>query len=201
MPEGLPNINLLPEFERDSSRKNMLLLVLIGFIFISYIVIAFFYFYTKTNLESVNLEHTEISEEVTLKTTELEELEAGSSSIEQAISFVENYEIPTSSFITELDFLLPNHSYLSEYDYRNGDTSVTVSFETLDKVAEYTTNLTNSDYIVDTKVENIDTFFIGDVVDEETEQFDAIPRYETNFSLVADKEKLKGDFTDDEDVE
>lgn len=198
MPEELPDINLLPKIERDSSSKNILLLTIIALILLSYIMIGFYYFYTKKQLETVTEEHTTINEQVTLKTTELEQLEGGSSSLGKAISFVENYEIPTSSFIKELDFLLPDHSYLTEYTYQNGNTTVTVSFETLDKIADYTTKLTNSDYIIDTKVDTVETVVIGDAVDEDSEQFEVIPRYETNFTLIANKQQLKGESTEDE---
>ena len=179
MPEGLPDINLLPKIERDRSSKNLLILTVIALIFISYIFIGFYYFYTKKHLEAVNEEHSTLHEEVNLKTEELEQLQSGSSSLAQAITFVEQYEIPTSSFITELDYLLPEHSYLNGYEYNNRSTNITVSFETLDKVAEYTTKLTNSDYIIDTKVDHVETFNLGsgEDVDIENNQFDVIPRY------------------------
>ena len=201
MPEGLPDINLLPKIERDRSSKNLLILTVIALIFISYIFIGFYYFYTKKQLEAVNEEHSTLHEEVHLKTEELEQLQSGSSSLAQAITFVEQYEIPTSSFITELDYLLPEHSYLNGYEYNNRSTNITVSFETLDKVAEYTTKLTNSDYIIDTKVDHVETFNLGsgEDVDIENNQFDVIPRYQTNFSLIVDKNQLKGESTEDDE--
>src|SRR5690625_3980138 len=148
MPQELPDINLLPKYEGQASSKNMLLVIFIALILISYIVIGIFYFITKSKLEAVNEEHTHIDEQVSELSVELQQLETGGSSLEQAYSFVEYYEIPTSHFIEELDFLLPSNSYLSSYEYNNGETNISVHFETLDKVAEYTSELTNLDYIL-----------------------------------------------------
>lgn len=198
MPERLPDINLLPKIERESYTKNLIILILIALIIISYILIGFYYFYTKKQLETLNENYSSLNEEVHLKTTELEQLQSGSSLLEQAISFVENFQIPTSIFITELDNLLPDNSYLSEYQYNNGSTNITVNFESLDKVAQYTTSLTNSNYIVDTKVDQVETFTLGES-NEVEEQFDTIPRYRTNFTLITDKQKLKGESTEDDE--
>lgn len=198
MPERLPDINLLPKIERESYTKNLIILILIALIIISYILIGFYYFYTKKQLETLNENYSNLNEEVHLKTTELEQLQSGSSLLEQAISFVENFQIPTSIFITELDNLLPDNSYLSEYQYNNGSTNITVNFESLDKVAQYTTSLTNSNYIVDTKVDQVETFSLGES-NEVEEQFDTIPRYRTNFTLITDKQKLKGESTEDDE--
>lgn len=198
MPERLPDINLLPKIERESYTKNLIILILIALIIISYILIGFYYFYTKKQLETLNENYSNLNEEVHLKTTELEQLQSGSSLLEQAISFVENFQIPTSIFITELDNLLPDNSYLSEYQYNNGSTNITVNFESLDKVAQYTTSLTNSNYIVDTKVDQVETFTLGES-NEVEEQFDTIPRYRTNFTLITDKQKLKGESTEDDE--
>lgn len=198
MPERLPDINLLPKFERESYTKNLIILILIALIIISYILIGFYYFYTKKQLETLNENYSNLNEEVHLKTTELEQLQSGSSLLEQAISFVENFQIPTSIFITELDNLLPDNSYLSEYQYNNGSTNITVNFESLDKVAQYTTSLTNSNYIIDTKVDQVETFSLGES-NEVEEQFDTIPRYRTNFTLITDKQKLKGESTEDDE--
>lgn len=198
MPERLPDINLLPKIERESYTKNLIILILIALIIISYILIGFYYFYTKKQLETLNENYSNLNEEVHLKTTELEQLQSGSSLLEQAISFVENFQIPTSIFITELDNLLPDNSYLSEYQYNNGSTNITVNFESLDKVAQYTTSLTNSNYIIDTKVDQVETFTLGES-NEVEEQFDTIPRYRTNFTLITDKQKLKGESTEDDE--
>lgn len=199
MPEGLPDINLLPKIERESTSKNLYIFIFIAIILVSYLLIGFYYFHTKKQLKEVNEEYSTLDEVVILKTAKLEELESGSSSLEQAITFVENYNIPTSSFITELDDLLPNNSYLSEYEYNNGATNIIVNFETLDKVAEYTTKLTNSDFISDTKVDEVETYSFGEETDTENTQLNSMPRYQTSFSLIANKEKLKGESTEEDE--
>ena len=195
MPQELPDINLLPKYEGQASSKNMLLVIFIALILISYIVIGIFYFITKSKLEAVNEEHTHIDEQVSELSVELQQLETGGSSLEQAYSFVEYYEIPTSHFIEELDFLLPSNSYLSSYEYNNGETNISVHFETLDKVAEYTSELTTLDYILDARVDDVETFALE--AEDNIGVFNVIDRYQSHFSLLVHKQKLKGAVLED----
>lgn len=200
MAEGLPEVNLLPKYERESSIKYLLFIIFIVLMLIFHLFIGIYYFITKSNLEAVKDEYTQLNEQLNILTAELKQLEdGGNSSLGQAVTIVEQHEIPTSNFITELDSLLPNNGYLSEYEYENGDTKVVAHFETLDTVANYTTELTTSDYITDTKVDEVETFMLKDEeADEDIEQFDLIPRYEANFSLIVNKQQLKGESSEDE---
>src|SRR5699024_201660 len=114
------------------------------------------------------------------------------SAYEQAVAFAEYYSVPTSFLITELNRLLPDDSYLSDYTYSTSEVKIVSHFETLDTLANYTTKLMNSDFLTDVKVESINTFTLKE---EETEddatQFDVIPRYDGDFSLTINKQKIK----------
>src|SRR5690625_1283170 len=180
MPEGLPDVNLLPKYERQRSGGMIIFIAFIIFIFIAYILLGTYYFTTKNKMATIDTTHEQLVEEKETLETQVEQLEAeGSPSLDQMIDFVENHNIPTSSFITELDYFLPDHSYLSEYEYGSQEAKVSIHFETLDTVANYTTKLTMSDYIIDTKVDVVETFML----EEDKQDFDTIPRYDADFIL------------------
>jgi len=200
MPEGLPDINLLPKYERQSSKSFIIFIILIIIMIILFLFFGASYFITKSKLHSVETTYNELSKEVDELHEELKMVdEDESSSFDEAVLFVENHAIPTSIFITELDDLLPDYSYLSEYQYANQEAEVIAHFETLDTVAAYTTELTTSPYVHDTKVDVIETFLIKEeMADEDKGEFDSIPRYETEFTLKINKQKLKGAASEDE---
>lgn len=200
MPERLPDINLLPEFRRDSNLQLVIFYLFVGLILLSFIFIGFFYFSTKSKLNTAQSEVSELSAQRELLVTEKAELESDQgSTYEQAVKFAEHYAVPTSSMLVELDRLLPDDSYLSEYNYSTSGVEVTSHFETLDTVAHYTTQLLNSSYFIDTKVDTIEAFSLKE---EETENLEdslnIVPRYESRFMLSVDKKLLREGLTDDE---
>lgn len=199
MPEGLPDINLLPKYERQSPGTFYVFITMIIIILLSFILLGFFYFTTKNKLQTKEAEYEELSLEVEELQAQVQQHETGGTSLEQAVAFVENYNFPTSNFITELNDLLPEHSYLSEYEYGNQVTEVFAHFEKFDTVANYTTELTTSDYILDTKVDKVESFGLKEEVPEENiVNFNVIPRYEAEFTLDINKQKLKGESEEDD---
>ena len=200
MPERLPEINLLPEYRRDSHLLSIVYYIFIALILLSFVALGYFYFSTKSKFETLSQEATELTEKRDLLAAEKEELESDDgSAYEQAVRFAQNYAVPTSKLIDELNHLLPENSYLSNYDYSSSGVNIQSHFETLDAVAQYTNLLTNSELISDTKVDSINTFTLKE---EETKdvstQFNTIPRYESDFSLTINKRKLKEESTNNE---
>lgn len=200
MPGRLPEINLLPEFRRDNHIQSFFFYLFVVLILLSFVVIGYFYFTTNSKLETLSQQSSELSEQRDLLAAQKAELESDKgSAYEQAVTFVQNYAVPTSTLIVELNHLLPENSYLSNYDYSSSGVNIQSHFETLDAVAQYTNLLTNSELISDTKVDSINTFTLKE---EETEdvstQFNTIPRYESDFSLTINKRKLKEESTNNE---
>lgn len=200
MPEELPDINLLPKYERQSSSTFYLIIAMLIIILVSFILLGFYYFSIKNKVQTAEAEYEEISLKVEELEAQVQQLEVGgTSTLDQAVGFIENHNIPTSMFITELNDLLPEHSYLSEYEYANQVAKVFAHFEQLDTVANYTTELTTSDYMLDTKVDKVETFGLKEEIPEEDiVNFNVIPRYEAEFTLNINKQKLKGESAEDE---
>lgn len=190
----LPEVNLLPDYEREHSIVPIILLVFTMIILLAYVLFGFYYVKTKSNLQTVEEQSSNMSGEVEILRAQAEELTTeASSSIEQAVSFAENYNIPTSELIIEINDLLPEQGYLKEYVYEEKVVRPTIHVETLDEVANYTTALLASDFIRDTKVNRAEAFTVKDEgLTETAVEFDTIPRFQADFTLDIHKEKLKG---------
>src|SRR5699024_9064572 len=172
-----------------------------GLIIISFILIGYLYFSTNSKLTKAEKESVALQDDRDLLRIKVDNLQASEtpSNYEDAVAFAEYYQIPTSSLISELNRLLADNSYLSSYNYSTEAVVLETHFETLDMAADYTTRLTASDYIIDTKINSLTTFSLkeeegeGDIV-----LFDVMPRYEGDFSLLINKDKLKEESTEDE---
>lgn len=199
-------INLLPQYERKSQNLFYYFLLFLIVILISYSLFGFYYFSTKSKVKAVDIKQAELNVDMEELDMELNQETADETlSIEQAVLFAENYNIPTSTLILELNDLLPEQSYLSDYTYSNKVSNIIVHFETLDAIANYTSDLTTTDFLEDAKVNGISTFELKEDADQDEDeyedeeivedeiQFDIIPRYEADFTLDINKEKLKGE--------
>lgn len=200
MPDRLPEINLLPEFRHESRTQSILFLIFVALVLIAFAFMGYLYFSTKSKLATTTSEVSELTEQRDLLTAQKNQLEADeTSAYEDAVHFVENYAIPTSVIVTELNRLLPEEGFLSEYDYNSSGVKVVSHFETLDDVAGYTTKLINSEYFTDTKVESIETFALKEEEGDDGQVlFNVIPRYESDFSLLINKHKIKEESLRDE---
>lgn len=196
----LPDVNLLPKYERHSSVASIIFIIFTVVIVLAFFLLGFFYFKTKSNLQAVDTEYSEVSNQVEILQSKWEKLETGdTSTIEQAVAFVENYNIPTSRFIVEINDLLPSEGFLKEYTYENEVARPTIHVETLDAVANYTTALLSSEFIIDTKVNRAEAFTVKEEGLTESEvDFDTIPRFEADFTLEVNKAKLKEESLEDE---
>lgn len=196
----LPDVNLLPQYERHSSVASVIFIVSTVVIVLAFCLLGFFYFKTKSDLQTVEAEYSEVNNQVEILQAEWDKLaKDDTSSIEQAIAFIENYTIPTSRFIVEINELLPEQGYLKEYVYENQVVKPKIHVETLDAVADYTTALLSSEFIIDTKVNRAKAFTVKDegLTDSEV-NFDTIPRFEADFTLEINKTRLKEEALEDE---
>ena len=193
MPDRLPEINLLPEVRQESSLQAILFFIFVALIIISFIIMGYMYFSTNSKLSRAQAETTELSDErdiLLIRKASLDTEEG--SAYEQAVTFADYYTVPTSLLITELNRLLPDNSYLSDYTYSTSEVKIVSHFERLDTLANYTTKLTNSEYLTDVKVESINTFTLKEEeIEDDQVQFDVIPRYDGDFSLTINKQKIK----------
>lgn len=197
----LPEVNLLPEREQQGEKSYSVFLIGLIICLILYGVFAYYYFKTSANLKLAEQRFDQLEMERTaLETKKNQSIDKDINDVEDSIQFAEYYVIPTSHFIDELLELLPEHAYLTEYEYHFQTVKLQTQFETLIDASSYTDKLVQSDFISDAMIDEIDTIPIPieELEDEEVYSFASIPRYDVSFSLVLDLEQLKQGVNADE---
>ena len=193
----LPDINLLPEYERENSL--LYILVCIGLIIIIILlgVLVYVYFTEKNSMKETDSllqelydEKSQLEEQLAALTTEEE-----TDSIVNAATFIENHLIPTSAFIDELITLLPENGYLSNYNYTYQSVDIETQFETMGEAADYVSALLASNYVKDAMINEIYTFELSSEENEagenEEEMFNVIPRYNVSYTIDVDQSFMR----------
>src|SRR5690625_4516813 len=117
MPDRLPEINLLPDYRREGSAPSILFFIFVALIIIAFIVMGHLYSMTQSNLDRGTSEENQLTDKTDSLELQKATLETDDDSrYEQAVAFAQNYAIPTSVLISEIDHLLPDESYLREYN-------------------------------------------------------------------------------------
>ena len=193
----LPDINLLPEYERENSLLYILFWIGLIISFILFGVLGYFYFTEKNSMKETDSllqelydEKSQLEEQLAALTTEEE-----TDSIVNAATFVENHLIPTSAFIDELITMLPENGYLSNYNYTYQSVDIETQFETMGEAADYVSALLASNYVKDAMINEIYTFELSSEENEaeenEEEMFNVIPRYNVSYTIDVDQSFMR----------
>lgn len=183
----IPNINLLPKTNQKGSESN-LLMILVGII--GAIVLTIFswqYFSARSDYADYTAQQEQLQAELTKLQNDLLALTnvLPQGSLEESVTFVERVSYPVSPLINEAEGLLPNNTYLTNYQFSETAVSIAVNFETLTAISQYVSLLENSPYFTDAQLSTVNQLEIsvGEKADGE-ENFDEIPRYSTNITLA-----------------
>lgn len=198
MLQKLPDINLLPRYERRRSSGIILPLLFVLLVLGAFVTVGTLYFMWNKEIDHLAVQDKSASDKITVLQAEIDKIDqVDLSAREESIAFIDGHDIPTSIFIEELYNLLPDQAYLSSYAYGNLQASVTTEFESLDYVASYLSKLEHSDYMIDAKINNVTTFKLKD---EETTltPFNMLTRYQSNFTIDVNASTLKGASPSDE---
>lgn len=193
----LPDINLLPEYERENSFLYILFWIGLIISFILFGVLGYFYFTEKNSMKETDSllqelydEKSQLEEQLAALTTEEE-----TDSIVNAATFIENHLIPTSAFIDELITMLPENGYLSNYNYTYQSVDIETQFETMGEAADYVSALLASNYVKDAMINEIYTFELSSEENEagenEEEMFNVIPRYNVSYTIDVDQSFMR----------
>lgn len=198
MHERMPDINLLPykERRRSSMLYRVFLISLILIVILSALMI-FFYFKTKNDVEATNAQKAELeSERLALQASVNKVRDEQRDPFVSAARFVDERRLPASTLLNGLIGALPEHSYLSEFDYDLGKVEVVNEFETMKKASDYMASLEKLDYIKKARVENVESFNLKneDTKDEDEtssiSRYNVLPRYKVTYTFVIDEAKL-----------
>lgn len=194
----LPEINLLPEKERQGSIMYYLFigLIVLSILLTGYVIYA--YFDTKKELTRTADRQTILQEEQTTLEDERNALITETvDTLDKVVGRVESHAYPTSIIINHLLLSLPAHSYLAEYNYKYGVIEVETHFETMNDISKYTETLLASPFVTNVEIEEIEAFGVGDKelvsgsqFDEVYNYYEVIPRYEVNLSLQMNSSRI-----------
>jgi len=197
----LPDINLLPKYERERSFLYILFLIglLLALLLSGFMIYQFIS--VKSELNEVNLKNERLTTTKENLELQMAKKEAVSTeSMEIAVKYAETYVVPTSKLIHQLMTFLPPAGYLSKYNYREGEVAVETHFETMTEASTYVAKLDASDYVRDVKVNRVETFELEEPqasTDEATEDgptpkdlFEVLPRYQVTYSFHVDQDEL-----------
>jgi len=195
----LPDIDLLPKKERQSTvyLYVFLSLILVCLLVIGYITFA--YVQSKQQLEQATQMETTLTEkEASLQgeKTKLEQPETDT--LTSAIERTEAQAFPTSILMNHLLLLLPEDSYLREYKYQFGAVEVRSHFNTMRDISTYTERLLASPFVTNVKVDEVEAFRLKDegetsrATREDIEQYyEKIPRYDVEITFQMDRPAIQ----------
>ena len=182
----VPEINLLPQIERNKSSK---LLVIISAIVIGLLLVFLLvqFFTLKKEIKSLETEEIELVSKRELLSAEVSTLdtrEQGTHS--SSVDFVESVSYPVSPLIDEVYSLVEVNTYLKTYLFDETGILLTADFETMNEISTFIERLLSSSYFSDIKVETIDNFEPNGEQSTEVEnevQFDVQWRYTAQIKL------------------
>ncbi|MEG0472506.1 MAG: hypothetical protein RR588_09240 [Solibacillus sp.] len=186
----IPDINLLPRLERGQSSSKVLYSAMAAGVILLLAVLVWQYFSARSELVTVTAQQQSLQSEVEQLQVEYDNLSnVAKGSIEESVAFVERVSYPVSPLIDETQMLLPDNSYLRNYEFEEKSTTITVDFETLTDVSTYVNSLENSAYFFDAQLEKVDNFELNPT-NEETVTFNEVPRYSVDITLFMDEAYL-----------
>ena len=200
----LPDINLLPKYERQSSIAYILFLVGLVISIVLFIVLIYFYFSTKNSLEDTEQQVNQLTQEKTILEERLAQAttDDGADTLENAVAYAEHHIVPTSTFIDELFTLLPENSYISNYNYNYQTVDIETQFETMHDAAAYVEQLNESNFVRNVVVNQMNTVELATEQQEEEVNderlFETIPRYNVSYSIDVNQNYLKEEGNKDE---
>lgn len=195
----LPEIDLLPKKERQSTvyLYVFLSLILVCILAIGYVIFA--YFQSTQQLEQATQMETTLTEkEANLqgKKTKLEQPDTDT--LTAAIERTEAQAFPTSILMNHLLLLLPEDSYLREYKYKFGAVEVHSHFNTMRDISTYTERLLASPFVTNVKVDKVKAFRLKNegetsrATREDIElYYEKIPRYDVEITFQMDRPAIR----------
>lgn len=201
----IPDINLLPKYNRQDSVAYIVFSI--GFIlaFLVLIGLIVYYFYLRGALEDTSDRLAQVQQERDVLAARVAELEQDNSdSFLDVYTYIDQQVTPTSFLIDELVNTLPVHSYLYQFDYADQTAEVDIQFETMSDTAAYVEELIKSDFIKNATVDEMNSHEL-EFSDESEEQdpddfYHTIPRYQVRYTVEVDHAYLKEAGNSNEEV-
>ena len=196
----LPEVNLLPKYERTESVLYNVFIVGVILLILLAGILSYFYFTTKSELSKVEERVESLSHEKELLEASIAGMQkVETTNFEDIVAYVDSFATPTSILVDELIALLPEHGYLSALTYDFNSVQIETQFETLPDSSTYVADLLESVYLKDVEVDQISTFSLDGESEDMLADNDVIPRYHVDYSLEIDHESFAGEEEENEE--
>ncbi len=192
----VPEINLLPNLEKQKSAPILLYIVIIVLVSIVLAFMIIQYFQARGEVATLNAQEIELTsqqEQLQIELDGIRNMNAGS--LEQSVQFVHHVSYPVTPLIDETQALLPEQTYLRNYKFGETTIDITADFETMSAISNYLDKLNVSPYFTDIQVGTIENFELS--IGEQNEsnskdKYQEIPRYSVTITLAIDFIYLAG---------
>ena len=178
----------------ERRKSNSVLILVIGIILIVTVLLWFFiqYMSLKGDIELLENEEIYSIEEKTDLADYMSTVDLSSEGdFPSSVAFAETISYPVSPLLIEVDTLIEEHTYLRQYEFLEQGMTLVVDVETLSSLSYLVTNLLNSEYFTDAKIENIGNFNPSNSTENNEVHFNIIPRYSATLTLEIDSGYLK----------
>jgi type IV pilus assembly protein PilN len=191
----LVDINLLPVKEKKSLTSEILIIAIVTVMLGSFTWIGIDYYVSTSTLQE---KESILQQEKLLFQTEQKKQDQLNQVIDSAplvekIEYIHGKKIAAKDLLNHLVALLPERGYFMKYEYRDR-TSIVIEaqFDTLADTTHYLHELTNSPFLAQASIENMETTNFEEV--EEGKDMTAfeniLPRYRGQYKVEFQKEKI-----------
>ncbi len=180
----LVEINLLSEKRKKDITYWFIILLITLLLLISLFALKLVSDNVQNDIDQLEAERTTVTEEIAMLQQQLEQKPISYYDLlSAAVEKTEQSVIPASELLAELVRLLPEHSYMQNFDFFHPDNvTFDIRFDQINSVAAYSYALDESPFINDVTLATINTEFI-----EVLEGEDVLPRYVAHFRLTVNR--------------
>jgi|SRR5690625_132843 len=188
----IPNINLLPQIERQNIVLYRIFIIGLIVVLLAFIGLTYTFFHTKGNISKIAEQNEQLTEQRALLEVQLANVGSHQpESLESAVHFAKEQVVPTSMLIEEFNNLLPNHAYLTTYEYMFRTVEIESQFESKSDISTYIISLLGSGYMRDVRVDQIETNELDTIDHEHSLIRSQKVRYSFDINLAKLKEEAK----------
>lgn len=183
----LPEVNLLPEYERSGSVLYKVFIISLLLVLLLAGVLTYFFISTNNKLEQTENNITDLRQEKKLMEMKIAELETGGlPSLEVAVEYIEAYRQPTSLLIDEFVKLLPKDGKLSTFSYNYQTVEIQTLLESIKDSSAYLSSLADSKYLEGVVIDQL----TGLEYEENEGNLTPPEKYEVDYSMGVKHHRL-----------
>ena len=152
----VPEINLLPSFERKTTKNRLFVVVLLSLFGVLLIYFVYQQIALTKSLTVLEQEQQQLlDEKITLEQSLTELDQPKELTLEDSVTFIESVSYPVSPLIKEINKYIHSSDHIENYSFAETTVRFSIFFTSLTEIANYVENLSGSRYFSDVKVDQV----------------------------------------------